>query len=218
MSSFKIQSFILGPLQTNCYLLTVDDEAAGQTRGIVIDPGMNPKALMNSIEGVKIEAILLTHAHFDHMGGVDQVRKAAGCPVYLHSLEGDWLTDSRKNGSMRWQDVTEPLATDPAEYELAEGMELELIGHRFTVLHTPGHSPGSVSFVCDQHIFSGDVLFRSSIGRTDLPGGREADLYNSLQNKLYKLSDESIVYPGHGPRTTIGFEKVNNPYVKANIG
>lgn len=214
MSSFKIKSFVLGPLQTNCYLLTVEDEAAEQTSGIIIDPGMNPKALLDSIGGIKIEAILLTHAHFDHMGGVDQVRKAASCPVYVHDLEADWLTDSRKNGSMRWQDVTEPLATDPAEYALEEGMELKLIGHSFKVLHTPGHSPGSVSFVCGQHIFSGDVLFRASVGRTDLPGGREADLYDSIQNKLYKLADEAIVYPGHGPRTTIGFEKANNPYVK----
>lgn len=215
MSSFQIKSFVLGPLQTNCYLLTVEDEATGEKKGIIIDPGMNPKLLLQEIEGVNIEAILLTHAHFDHMGGVDQVRKKAGCPVYIHDLEADWLTDARKNGSMRWQDVTEPLSTDPAEFALEEGMELELIGLRFKVLHTPGHSPGSVSFICGEHIFSGDVLFRSSIGRTDLPGGREEDLYNSIQNKLYKLADESIVYPGHGPRTIIGYEKVNNPYVKA---
>jgi len=214
MSTFTVDSFSLGPLQTNCYLLTVQGEGDGKRKGIIIDPGMNPKRLLERIEQIEIEAILLTHAHFDHMGGVDEVRKEANCPVYVHDMEADWLTDSRKNGSMRWQDVTPPLATDPAEYALDEGMELKLIGHTFKVLHTPGHSPGSVSFLCDEHIFSGDVLFRASVGRTDLPGGREADLFHSIQNKLYKLADDTIVYPGHGPRTTIGFEKTNNPYVR----
>ncbi|URN94866.1 MAG: MBL fold metallo-hydrolase [Candidatus Pristimantibacillus lignocellulolyticus] len=212
--TFQIKSFSLGPLQTNCYLLTVQDEATGEKSGIIIDPGMNPKRLIENIQGVHIEAILLTHAHFDHMGGVDEVRKLANCPVYIHDLEADWLTDPRKNGSMRWQDVTEPLSTDPAEFALDEGQVLELIGHSFKVLHTPGHSPGSVSFLCGEHIFSGDVLFRSSVGRTDLPGGKEVDLYNSIQNKLYKLDDATIVYSGHGPKTTIGYEKANNPYVK----
>lgn len=207
---FKVETFTLGPLQTNAYLLSVMD--GEQERSIVIDPGMNPKRLLDRIAATKVEAILLTHAHFDHMGGVDELRKLAKCPVYIHDLEADWLTDPRKNGSMRWQDVTPPLSTDPAEYALAEGQSLELIGHTFRVMHTPGHSPGSVSFLCGQHLFSGDVLFRQSVGRTDLPGGRERDLYDSIRLKLYKLSDDTMVYPGHGGRTTIGFEKANNPY------
>ncbi|GGD75694.1 MBL fold metallo-hydrolase [Paenibacillus nasutitermitis] len=207
----KIETFTLGPLQTNAYLIT---EETGE-RGIVIDPGMNPQRLLTRIQGLTIEAIVLTHAHFDHMGGVDAVRKAAGCPVYLHDLEADWLTDARKNGSERWSDVTEPLTTDPAEFALAQGQKLELIGHKFQVMHTPGHSPGSVSLLCGEHLFSGDVLFRKSVGRTDLPGGRERDLYDSIRGKLYKLDSNVRVYPGHGPQTSIGYEMENNPYVPA---
>ncbi|MFD0715277.1 MBL fold metallo-hydrolase [Paenibacillus sp. GCM10027626] len=207
----KIETFTLGPLQTNAYLLT---EETGK-RGIIIDPGMGPRRLLERIKEIQIEAIVLTHAHFDHMGGVEEVRKAAGCPVYLHDLEADWLADAGKNGSARWPDVTKPLTASPAEYALDEGQQLQLIGHTFHVMHTPGHSPGSISLLCGEHLISGDVLFRMSVGRTDLPGGKERDLYDSIRGKLYKLDPKVRVYPGHGPQTTIGFEMANNPYVPA---
>ncbi|WP_020620188.1 MBL fold metallo-hydrolase [Paenibacillus daejeonensis] len=207
----KIQSYELGPIQTNAYVITNEE----LNRAVVIDPGMNPGKLIQRLQdaGTTVEAILLTHAHFDHMGGVDETRKAFGAPVYIHDLEAEWLTDPRKNGSLRWSEVTAPLVTDEAEYALDEGQMLKLIGLEFRVMHTPGHSPGSVSFLCGEHLFSGDVLFRQSVGRTDLPGGAERDLFDSIRGKLYKLAPQTTVYPGHGPRTSIGYEMQNNPYV-----
>ncbi|AET57295.1 MBL fold metallo-hydrolase [Paenibacillus terrae] len=208
--TLSIRSFNLGPLQTNAYLLQGDDPQ----RAVIIDPGMNPGPLLRAIESLKIEAILLTHAHFDHIGGVDEIRKAKGCPVYLHPLEQDWLTSPKLNGSLMWPETSPPISTEPAEYDLAEGQQLNLIGHTFKVFHTPGHSPGSVSFLCGKDLFSGDVLFRQGVGRTDLTGGRERDLYDSIQNKLFPLGDDVTVYSGHGPKTSIGYEKANNPYIR----
>jgi len=205
----NIEAFQLGHLQTNCYLLTDDT----RTKGVVIDPGVNPAALLKRVESLDIEAILLTHAHFDHIGGVEPLRKRKGCPVYLHSLEADWLTAPKKNGSLMWPELGGPIAADPAEYDLADGMTLRLLGETFRVFHTPGHSPGSCSFLTGKHLFSGDVLFRLSVGRTDLPGGSSNDLLNSIHGTLFELGDDIRVYPGHGPQTTIGFEKEHNPYV-----
>ncbi|MDY8023504.1 MBL fold metallo-hydrolase [Paenibacillus polymyxa] len=206
----SIRSFNLGPLQTNAYLLQGDDPQ----RAVIIDPGMNPGPLLRAIEPLTIEAILLTHAHFDHIGGVEEIRNAKGCPVYLHALEQDWLTSPKLNGSLMWPEASPPISTEPAEYDLAEGQQLNLIGHTFKVFHTPGHSPGSVSFLCGKDLFSGDVLFRQGVGRTDLTGGRERDLYDSIQNKLFPLGDDVTVYSGHGPKTSIGYEKANNPYIR----
>ncbi|AUS28504.1 MBL fold metallo-hydrolase [Paenibacillus sp. P2(2022)] len=208
--TLSIRSFNLGPLQTNAYLLQGDDPQ----RAVIIDPGMNPGPLLRAIESLSIEAILLTHAHFDHIGGVEEIRNAKGCPVYLHALEQDWLTSPKLNGSLMWPEASPPISTGPAEYDLAEGQQLNLIGHTFKVFHTPGHSPGSVSFLCGKDLFSGDVLFRQGVGRTDLTGGRERDLYDSIQNKLFPLGDDVTVYCGHGPKTSIGYEKANNPYIR----
>jgi hydroxyacylglutathione hydrolase len=205
----NIERFELGPLGTNAYLLSTPDGS----RGVIIDPGMNPQPLVKRIENMEIEAILLTHAHFDHIGGVDEIRKLKGCPVYIHDLEADWLTNPKKNGSTRWPEIGGPIETDPAEYALDEGQQLELLGETLKVFHTPGHSPGSVSFLYGNLLFGGDVLFRMSVGRTDLPGGNSQQLLDSIHGKLFELDDDVIVYPGHGPKTTIGYEKEHNPYV-----
>lgn len=199
----------LGPLGTNAYLL-INKET---NRAVVIDPGMNPEPLIRRLQGLEVEAILLTHAHFDHIGGVDELRKLKQCPVYVHDLEADWLTTPKKNGSLMWPEVGPPIATDPAEYALDEGQILTLLGESIKVFHTPGHSPGSVSFLLGETLFSGDVLFKLSVGRTDLPGGNHQDLMDSISEKLFKLDDRVQIYPGHGPRTSIGFEKANNPYI-----
>jgi glyoxylase-like metal-dependent hydrolase (beta-lactamase superfamily II) len=205
----RIDTFPLGPLQTNAYLVV--NELTQQA--VIIDPGMNPKALLRKIEQLEIVAILLTHAHFDHIGGLEAVRTAKQCPVYLHPLEAEWLTDAKLNGSLRWPDVTPPIVAEPAEYDLADGQKLSFLGMEWTVLHTPGHSPGSVSFLLQQHLFGGDVLFKLGVGRSDLPGGNSRTLFDSISRKLFSLSGDTIVYPGHGPKTTIAYEQEHNPYV-----
>ncbi|MDD9271693.1 MBL fold metallo-hydrolase [Paenibacillus sp. GCM10023248] len=205
----NIETFVLGPVSTNAYLLSNPETK----KGIIIDPGMNPKALLKKIADLDIEAILLTHAHFDHIGGVDEIRKLKNCPVYVHDLEADWLTNPKKNGSARWPELGVLIETEPAEYALDEGQTLEFLGIQLKVFHTPGHSPGSVSFLYEKQLFSGDVLFKLSVGRTDLPGGDNNELLDSIQEKLFLLDDDVVVYPGHGGKTTIGFERDNNPYV-----
>ncbi len=204
-------TYSLGALETNCYAVV----NAARTHAVVIDPGTADGALIRKLDGLKVEAILLTHAHFDHIGGVDALRKRYECPVYIHSQEKDWLTDAAKNGSLRWAQVTPPITTDAPEQLLADGQSLTFLGETFQVLHTPGHSPGSVSFLVGDLLFSGDALFRRSIGRTDLPGGNQEQLSRSIREKLYALPDSVIVLPGHGPDTLIGEEKRDNPYVRA---
>lgn len=205
----KLWTQPLGPIQTNGYLIT------NQGEGIIIDPGMEPEAMLEEIKDIQVKAILLTHAHFDHIGGLNQVVEQTQAPVYIHALEREWLTDPQLNGSARWPMVTEPIKYEGNIHELEEGQKLQLAGLDIEVLHTPGHSPGSVSFYLKAQdiVIAGDTLFADSVGRTDLPGGEHSQLISSIKTKLFALPDATVVYPGHGPRTTIQREKQSNPFV-----
>ncbi|WP_047984138.1 MBL fold metallo-hydrolase [Ornithinibacillus californiensis] len=204
----NIKQFSLGPLGTNCYIIYKENKA------IIIDPGGEANKVIQWLSLEKIEpiAILLTHAHFDHIGAVDELRHHYHIKVYMHREEASWLMDPSLNRSTFF--IGAETKTDAPDYLLETG-GFSLGPFDFEVIYTPGHSPGSISFlVKEEHIiFSGDVLFYRGIGRTDLPGGDYAIITDSIQNKLYKLEDETVVYPGHGPKTVIGEEKLHNPFV-----
>ncbi|GAB7387680.1 MBL fold metallo-hydrolase [Bacillaceae bacterium] len=205
----KIETFVLGPLQTNAYLLTNEHT----NESIVIDPGAHPQPLLAAAKKTNVVAVLLTHAHFDHIAGLEELRQETGAPVYIHPSEQEWLGSAELNGSAWWADLTPPVKTAKAENLVHDGQTLTLAGFTIKVLHTPGHSPGGVSYLLGNDVFSGDALFAGSIGRTDLPGGNYEQLIESIQEKLLELPDEVKVYPGHGPATSIGREKNYNPFI-----
>lgn len=206
----KWERIPLGPLQTNCYVLHHEGEA------IVVDPGGGAPQLESWLEQQKVKpaAILLTHAHFDHIGAVDHIRKTYNIEVYLHEAEEDWLMDPHKNGSGSFLGANS-ITAKPAEHLLKEEGKLSIGSFTFDVLETPGHSPGSVSFYheASSTVFSGDALFYGSIGRTDLLGGNHEQLLTSIHDKLLTLPEETTVACGHGPVTNIRHEMDTNPFL-----
>ncbi len=200
----------LGPLQTNCYVLSNRNNSC-----LIIDPGEEAEKVFRYLNQKKLKpaAILLTHAHFDHIGAVEPIRAKYSVPVYLHTQEKKWLTDPVLNGS-RLFGMGEVKA-EPADYLLSGNQDLSIGEFTFTVLETPGHSPGSISFYFQEAglVASGDALFQGSIGRTDLPGGSHETLLKSIHKKLLVMPEETLVLSGHGPVTTIGQEMDSNPFL-----
>jgi hydroxyacylglutathione hydrolase len=212
----QIAAFTLGPYETNCFVVSVppSDECW------IVDAGFGPEPMIEYIrrEVLRPRALILTHAHPDHIAGVAAVRAAfPDLPILIHPAEADWLNNPEKNLSAA---MGVPITAPGPDGTLEEGQELELAGTRWTVLHTPGHSPGGVTlhFPGDPDApgiaRGGDALFAGSIGRTDFPGSDHDTLLGAIRAKLYALPDQTRVFPGHGPETTIGREKRSNPFVR----
>ena len=214
MAKLRIKGLPLGDWQTNAWIVWV--ESGNQRSGWVIDPGDGPQSVIDFVRAhhIGVEAILFTHAHLDHIMGLERVADAFGSPpIYGHPAEHAWFGDPQRNLSA-FAGI-DPVSVRSPTRSLNAGDELALGPTRWTILHTPGHSPGSVSLYCKEAgvAIVGDTLFAGSIGRSDFPTSDPAALMNSLTRTLMALPDDTAVHPGHGPSTTIGAERHNNPFL-----
>jgi len=193
-------------LSSNCYIIGDSGE------GVIIDPGADSSEILKAVEemGLKIKYIILTHAHLDHICSMDEVREKTGAKVMVHRDDAEALTNSKFNGSMLFG-LNKTFK--PADILLNDGDIVNIGQLKLEIIHTPGHTPGGICIKTENYVFTGDTLFRMSVGRTDLGNGDYDDLMNSLNQKLMKLDGETVVYPGHGTSSTIEYEKMNNPFI-----
>ena len=206
-----VRTFTVGPVQENCHIARRE----GAREAVVIDPGDEAERLLAAIDALELEvaAILLTHTHFDHVGAVAPVARATGAEVWCPEIEVPVLADIMRY--VPWEGFV-PFESYDADHVVAGGETLQLAGFDIEVLFTPGHSPGHVTYSIpsEQAVFSGDVLFAGSIGRTDLPGGDHAAMQRSLRDVVLPLRDTTLVLPGHGQATTMQHERSTNPYLQ----
>jgi len=207
-----VRMFTVGPVQENCFVV----RQKGSPRAVMIDPGEEPDRLLGALESLgveRLEAILITHTHFDHIGAVAPVARATGAPVWCPALETSVLANIMDY--VPWPGFG-PFESYQADHTVAGGEMLALAGLSFEVLFTPGHSPGHVTYALpgEDAVFSGDVLFQGSVGRVDLPGGDWPTLLSSIEMLLERCGPETTVYPGHMGITTLGRERAGNPFLR----
>jgi len=207
-----VRMFTVGPLQENCYVVRRPND----TRAVMVDPGEEADKLLGALEALDVQtlqAILLTHTHFDHIGAVAAVARATGAPVYCPELETEVLANI--NDYVRFPGFG-PFESYQADHAVAGGETLELAGISFEVVFTPGHSPGHVTYAARsaEALFSGDVLFQGSVGRVDLPGGDWPTLLASIEALIAGFPESSTVYPGHMGVTTLARERATNPFLR----
>jgi len=205
-----VRMFTVGPVQENCFIV----REQGSDRAVIVDPGEEADRLLEAVEalGVKLEAILVTHTHFDHIGAVAPMAAATGAPVYCPEIEREVLANIMDY--VPWPGFG-PFESYEADHTLAGGETLDLAGLKFDVLFTPGHSPGHVTYAVENEpaLFSGDVLFQGSVGRVDLPGGDWPTLLSSIESLVDRFPEQTMVYPGHMGITTLGQEQATNPFL-----
>lgn len=205
----KIIQMEVGSLGTNCYIAYCENTR----KAVVIDPGGNAARILDAIkrEELLVEAIINTHGHADHVMANLKVKEATGAPLWIHSADADMLGNGTRNLSAFLGGAT---SCGTADRLLGDGEVLNVGDFTLKVLHTPGHTPGGISLLADKAVFVGDTLFAESIGRTDFPGGSYSQLIESIKTKLMTQDDSMKVYPGHGPATTIGWERRHNPFIQ----